>query len=188
MRIIAGKYKGRIIEMPIVNGLRPTQDKVREAIFNILAEEVPDALCLELYAGSGAIGIEALSRGAGQVVFVEKNLKCIDFIKANLNSLGIGLREGGAAKILKMDAIDAIQFLEKQGNKFNLIFLDPPYYKDLAKKCLNKLSECDILLPASFVIVQHYRTDILEERYGNLVLNSQRDYGQTQISFYKKEE
>lgn len=174
--------------MPEVKGARPTQDKVREAIFNILANEVPDSQCLELYAGSGAIGIEALSRGAGYVVFVDKNLKCADCIKANLSSLGINFGQDDKTKILKMDAIDAMQFLEKQGNKFNLVFLDPPYYKDLAKKCLNKLSDCDILLPTSFVIVQHYRTDCLEKYYGNLILHSQREYGQTQVSLYKKEE
>ncbi len=128
MRIITGKYKGRTIKMP--KGIRPTSNKVRKALFDILGD-IKGLSFLELFAGSGAVGIEALSQGAKEAVFVEKNKICLNRIKENLSVMG--LRPG---RVMGLDVFKAIKQLHQEGKKFDIIFLDPPYFRGLAKKNL----------------------------------------------------
>lgn len=133
MRILTGKYKGRIIKMP--KGIRPTQDKVRKALFDILGD-IEGLSFLELFAGSGAVGIEALSRGAKGVVFVEKNQQCIDNIKISGSLMGLL-----GHKVMGLDVQEAIKRLSKAGETFDIIFLDPPYYKGGANPVTDKASK-----------------------------------------------
>jgi len=126
MRIITGKFKGRLIKMP--QGMRPTQDKVREALFDILGG-IEGASFLELFAGSGAVGLEAASQGVKEVVFVENDPTCIKMLKENLSYLPLT-----AYRLLPIDAFKAVERLAKEKEKFDIVFLDPPYYKDMVPR------------------------------------------------------
>jgi 16S rRNA (guanine966-N2)-methyltransferase len=177
MRIITGKYKGRAIKMP--KGIRPTQDKVRKAIFDILGD-MHGLYFLELFAGSGAVGIEALSRGARGAVFVENNSDCLRALKENLLSIS-----ANDCLVLPVDAEKVLERFKRQGRKFDIIFLDPPYYQDMAKKTLQTRSCCDILAPDGIIVVQHFKKDNLPYATGDLALLKQAAYGDTMLSFYR---
>jgi 16S rRNA (guanine(966)-N(2))-methyltransferase RsmD len=179
MRIISGKYKGRVIKMP--KGIRPTQDKVRKALFDILGN-VEGLSFLELFAGSGAVGLEALSQGAKEVVFVEKDRKCAKGIEKNLSLLGCL----SFNNVITLDVDEAIKRFLKDKKKFEIIFMDPPYYRDLAKKTLQTLSAYDILAPNGFTVMQHFKKDNLPAQSGDLKLFRQARYGDTVLSFYRK--
>ena len=178
MRIISGRLKGRSINSP--QGIRPTQDKVRKAIFDILGD-IEGLSFLELFSGSGAVGLEAASQRAGNVVFVERNPKFAKIIKDNLSLLGYL-----PYSVIALDVFKTIKILSEDKKKFDLIFLDPPYYKDMAKKTLKMLSTYDIVAPNGFVIIQHFKKDNLPEVSGDLVLFKQGRYGDTVLSFYRK--
>ena len=124
MNIIGGIYKGRTIAIPKGAKIRPTSNKVREALFNILGGKVPDAAVLDLFAGSGSLGLEALSRGARRAVFVDNDSRCINTIKKNIKKLGIE----GDIKVMQLNAAQGIKKLHNNEAKFDLIFMDPPYF------------------------------------------------------------
>ena len=178
MRIITGKYKGRVIKMP--KGIRPTQNKVRKALFDILGD-IEGLSFLELFAGSGAVGIEALSQGAREVIFVEKDRRCIEAIQANLEVL-----EASAALVIGLDTLEAIRRFSQKQQQFEVIFSDPPYYLDLAKKTLQILGACDILSPNGFIVMQHFKRDELPLEQGQLRSIKEARYGDTVLSFYQK--
>jgi 16S rRNA (guanine(966)-N(2))-methyltransferase RsmD len=178
MRIISGRLKGRRIKM--FRGIRPTQGKVRKALFDILGD-IKGLSFLELYAGSGAVGLEALSQGASKVVFVEKDRICIKRIKESLSGLGLIDQQ-----VIGLEANEALKRLNKRGEKLDIIFLDPPYYRDIAKKTLKMLNRYDIVAPNGLIICQHFKKDILPEIVDNLRLFKQASYGDTVLSFYKK--
>ena len=161
--------------------IRPTQNKIRKAIFDCLGDFVKESSVLELFAGSGAVGIEALSYGAKEVTFVDNKTKCLKLIESNLTSLNIT-----ASLLYKKDSFKAIDFLAARGLKFDLIFLDPPYGLDLAKKSLLKISVCDILAPSGIVVLEHHQKEELPERNGSLILFKQKRYSDKVLSFYKK--
>ncbi|MBU3958891.1 MAG: 16S rRNA (guanine(966)-N(2))-methyltransferase RsmD [Candidatus Omnitrophica bacterium] len=179
MRIISGKHKGRIIKMP-GGGIRPTQNKARKGLFDILGN-ITGLSFLELFAGSGAIGLEALSAGAREAVFVEKDSGCREKIKENLEACGLS-----DPRIIALDVFVALKKLGQRRERFDIIFLDPPYHRELAKKTLQSLSACDILAPAGFVIVQHFKKDNLPDKLGDLTLVKQARYGDTILSFYRR--
>ena len=183
MRIIGGDGRGRVLRMPKGVRIRPTQDRVREAVFNIIRESVPESRVLDLYAGSGAFGIEALSRGAYSTIFVDNNINCIRVIKFNLLVLGDNAR---LCQLVKSDGVRAVSRFKKEGKKFDIIFLDPPYHKDLARNCLIKIDACDILSQRGFVICEHFVKDVMPEKIGRLLCFKQRKYGDTMVSFYRK--
>ncbi|MDP3786249.1 MAG: 16S rRNA (guanine(966)-N(2))-methyltransferase RsmD [Candidatus Omnitrophota bacterium] len=182
MRITSGAFKSRIIKAP--GGIRPTLDNVRKSVFDILGEKVIGARVLDLYAGSGAFGLEALSRGAGSCVFVDNSRASVAAIRDNLQALK--LSETGEIAIIYADSLTVMaKFAHTAG--FDLIFLDPPYYKSIAKKSLSLLGECDILTKTGIVIVEHSKHDELPAKAGELTLFRNARYGDTEISFYRKE-
>ncbi len=183
MRITGGECRGRILKMPKGAQVRPTQDKVREAIFNVIKGLLPDSTILDLYAGSGAFGIEALSRGARWVIFVDDNTNCVKAIKDNLLVLGERRKK---SQVLKMDAVRSISHLEEKKQRFDIVFLDPPYHKGLLRNCLIKINACDILSQHSFVIAEHFKKQDMPENLGGISLFKQKRYGDTVISFYRK--
>jgi len=183
MRIIGGVERGRILKMPKLGKVRPTQDRVREAIFNVIKDKVPESSVLDLFAGSGAFGIEALSRGAKSAVFVDNNVHCIKTIKSNLSILGDKV---DSSQLIKLDAVRAISRLESENKKFDLVFLDPPYHEDLGRKCLIKIDACDILSKHSFIIVEHFKKGILPDNLISILIVRQKRYGDTVVSFYRK--
>jgi 16S rRNA (guanine966-N2)-methyltransferase len=187
MHIITGSLRGRIIKRP--KHIRPIQDKVRKALFDILGN-IKDSSFLDLYAGSGAVGLEALSQGVSRAVFVERDKTCIKAIKENLEAFGLATERVGQAlryQVIGSDVSAALKELDKRGEKFEVIFLDPPYYRDIAKKTLKIISRYDILTRSGFVICQHFKKDILPEVTDGLRLVRQLEYGDTILSFYKRE-
>ncbi len=182
MRITTGLYKNRQLKAP--PGIRPTEDRVRKAFFDIMGD-CAGLSFLELYAGSGAIGLEALSRGALSVTFVEKERKAVEMIKDNLAL--IGPDAVSRAKVIHHEADRAVAQLAEAGKRFDLVFLDPPYYRDMAEKTLQLLGACDIVNHSGYVIVQHFSKDRLSARSGRLIQFKQTKYGETVLSFYEAE-
>jgi 16S rRNA (guanine966-N2)-methyltransferase len=182
MRIIGGEYKSRQIAMPKGVDIRPTQDKVREAVFNILGDIIGKAI-LELFAGSGAFGIEAISRGAGSVTFVDNNFRCAQAIKLNLESLAVPELK---YDIIKANALSVLPRLDKNEEKFDIIFLDPPYYKGISKKCLLNIDAYDIVSPVGLVIVEHFKKDALDVELKRFFLLDERRYGDTVVTIFHR--
>jgi 16S rRNA (guanine(966)-N(2))-methyltransferase RsmD len=181
MRIIAGKYRSRIIKMPKKPKIRPTKDRVREALFGIIGEFVVGANVLDLFAGSGAFGIEALSRGAKRAIFVDYEESCVRTIKENLRNLNIS----NISLIIQMDVFKALSFLEDKNEIFNLVLLDPPYYKEIAKKSLIKLEHRDILKFPCIIIAEHHKEDTLPKDFDNISSYRTACYGDVCLTFYK---
>lgn len=199
MRIISGYYKGRKLLSP--PAIRPTQDMVRKSMFDILGD-IEGLAFLELFAGSGAVGFEALSRGAKPVVFVEQDRQAVKAITLNQESL----KAQENSLIIAKDVLQTVAFLHKQGKKFDIVFLDPPYCKDmggkrneasasgsaekmsdsLAKKTLQLLGAYDIVTGCGFILVQHFKKDSLPEAIGDCKLLRQSVYGDTLLSIYSK--
>ncbi|MBN1871699.1 MAG: 16S rRNA (guanine(966)-N(2))-methyltransferase RsmD, partial [Candidatus Omnitrophica bacterium] len=160
MRIISGRYRSRLIQMPKRPLIRPTKDRIREALFNILGTSVIHASVLDAFAGSGAFGLEALSRGADKVVFVDKEAACCATIGKNLEKLEI---EKSYYQIMKLDTFEALNLFQRKGIRFSMVLLDPPYYRGIAKKCLIQLDCRDILSQPCIIAVEHYKNDEMPE-------------------------
>lgn len=183
MRIIAGRFRSRRIISPRGVEMRPTSDRVKESLFGILGEFIAGKNALDLFGGTGNLGIEALSRGAKSCVFVDNNPRCIAVIKKNLESLGIKAQ----TEVVFKDAFKYIKDAINKGIAFDLVFLDPPYYKDLIKKSLIMLDNYNIIMDLSYIIAEHHKRDDLPgpDELKNLKLCRQERYGGTFLSFYK---
>ena len=181
LRVIAGLAKGHKLTTLKGDITRPTMDKVKGAIFNMIAPRIQDAEVLDLFAGSGSLGIEALSRGAKTAVFVDRNRQSVNVIKKNLEYTKL---EGNA--IIINEEVDKIyNILPKGLTKFDIIFMDPPYNKNFVQKTLIFLESNDILKERGVIIVEHSKQDELPKRVGNLEKVRDRQYGITVISFYE---
>lgn len=179
MRIIAGVYKSRILKAPAGLKTRPTSDRLRETLFNVLAPRIQGARFLDLYAGTGAVGLEALSRGAAEVCFVEAAASAAKFIRANIAALGITFS-------LNIEITDVAAFLRKAAaakRTFNLIFLDPPY--DEMKEYESTLRALSAVMAANaLVIAEHRKKDKLADEYGSLTRTRLLEQGDATLSFY----
>ncbi len=186
MRIITGKYKGRKIAFP--EHIRPTQDKVRQAVFNTLGQDFRGLSVLDLFAGSGAFGLEALSLGAKNVVFVDIERKCNSLIEKNLKTIGIEPGPSSSVEVYRQDAFRSISVAQKRGRLFHVIFADPPYHKELAKNLLKTEGLSDILAPHGFLVVEHARSDELDlgPEMSAFELYKQADYGKITVTFLIK--
>jgi 16S rRNA (guanine966-N2)-methyltransferase len=178
MRIIAGALKGRILA-PVKGRTRPTAARVREAIFSILGA-LPEAKVLDLFAGTGALGIEALSRGAARAVFVEDHPEALKGLRRNLESLDLIER----SEVLPLPVAAALRKLAARGEQFGLVFLDPPYGGGAAAATLGSLAGSGLLLPQARVVAEHSRRETLPETAGVLALQVLRRYGDTQVGIY----
>ena len=187
MRIIGGKFKNRNFFMP--EGIRPTQNVVRKAIFDLLGHDWEGINFLELFAGSGSVGLEALSRGAASVSFVEKDRKCALTIEENLKLMGLDPMgdhdHDQQVEVFNSDIVVALRQFARFNRKFDIIFADPPYEVDLAKKTLITLGGCDIFNPNCFLVFQHEKREILPQTEGPFSLSKQKVYGATYISIYQ---
>lgn len=181
MRVIAGLLRSRSLQAPSGLATRPTSDRLRETLFNVLAPRIQGACFLDLYAGSGAVGIEALSRGASHVVFVERAQPALKILRANLQSLG--LQQG-----IDIHSGAVVSYLRRaSGAKFHLVFLDPPY--DAADEYGNALAllggeALSVLHPDALVIAEHRRNDKLGDIYGRLTRKRLLLQGDAALSFY----
>ena len=184
MRIIAGKFKSRVIKPPKGAGLRPTSARVKESLFGILGGFVIDKEVLDLFSGTGNLGLEALSRGARSCVFVDNNPRCTTAIAKNLEVLGAQKE----AQVLLKDTFKFIKEAHRANSVFDVVFIDPPYYTDMIKKCLILLDNYNIINPSGFVIAEHHTEDDLPQstELRHLGLCRQQRYGGTILSFYKR--
>jgi 16S rRNA (guanine966-N2)-methyltransferase len=187
MRVIAGKYRSRRLRSLPGMDLRPTADRLRETLFNVLTAGNPIALegtvWLDLYAGTGAVGIEALSRGASMVHFAESSARAAELVKQNLVSLGI---ETGF-QILKQDSIRALRAVESGGGVSDFVFLDPPYdMEDAYRQTLDTLSTSRLLKPESIVIAEHQKKFDPGESFESLRRYRKLEQGDAALSFYRQ--
>ncbi|WDV47651.1 16S rRNA (guanine(966)-N(2))-methyltransferase RsmD [Clostridiaceae bacterium M8S5] len=184
MRVITGKAKGHRLTAP--NGIktRPTTDKVKESIFNILGYIKEDDYILDLFSGSGGMGIEFLSRGANKCVFIDIDINAINVIKQNLKSTKLNKQ----AEVYKTDVKKAIRKLKERQIKFNFVFLDPPYNRDFVVTTLELIKK-DILSDNAVIIVEHSDEEQIPELVEDLRVFDSRKYGNTCVTFlHKKEE
>ena len=178
MRIISGSLKGRKLATPKGLTLRPTSDRVKESMFNILGKEVEGKIVLDLFAGTGNLGIEALSRGARRIIFIENSREAFKLIEKNLLSCGMKDR----SEILLKDVDGAIDMLKRKGETFDLIFMDPPYGKGLIQRTLKKLNIEKIYHDDSILVIEHNRREPLPDISEEWNLIAQRRMGDTVIS------
>lgn len=181
IKIIAGKNKGNRLKFPKNLEIRPTSQKVREALFDIIGNKLTDVYFLDLFAGTGAVGIEALSRGAKKAVFIEKFSRCIGTIKENLHIT----KNEQNADIYRDDYIAGLKQLKQKNIVFDYIFIDPPYYKGLGNISLAEIDKSLILKENSIVILQHHKKEDISEKIGHLIMYKKRTYGECTLSFFK---
>lgn len=187
MRVIAGQYRSRPLRSLRGLDLRPTADRLRETLFNVLCPGDPAALAgttwFDLYAGTGAVGIEALSRGAAKVYFAESSKPAADLIAANLKSLGIE----ADFEIVRAEAVKALRRWESAGVSADFVFLDPPYrLRDEYAKTLSALAESKVLKESGTVIAEHEKRFDPGEDFGRLRRYRQLAQGDAALSFYRK--
>ncbi|HEX8663121.1 MAG TPA: 16S rRNA (guanine(966)-N(2))-methyltransferase RsmD [Beijerinckiaceae bacterium] len=184
MRIVGGRFRGRALSGPRSDAIRPTSDRLRETIFNVLAHPYDDpvagARVLDLFAGTGAMGLEALSRGAAFALFVDEGAEARGIIRANVEALGIG----GATRLFRRDATRMGQ--AAPNTPFSLVFCDPPYGKDLASRALRSCAEGGWLEPGALVVVEEAQGAEVTLPVGFAEIE-QRDYGETKVVFGRYE-
>jgi len=181
LRIIAGCWKGRNLVSLKGSSTRPTYDRIKEAMFNILQGYIPDSLVLDLFAGTGNLGLEALSRGCKKVVFVEKNPRAVRVLNKNRSNLGC-LNQ---SHVICDDVFRVIRYLSGK-ERFDLIFADPPYDKGLEILVLNAIAENDILQPQGIIVLEHSSKVAQPDEVENIKKIQTRKYGSTSISFFRK--
>ncbi len=184
MRIIAGQFRSRPLKSLPGLDLRPTSDRLRETLFNVLASsgQLQDSVWLDLYAGTGAVGIEALSRGARQVYFVENAKKHARLLRENLASLGID----SGFEVQEREVAQALPLLDSTGVVCDFCFLDPPYQmRGSYERTLGFLSQSRLLQPSSIVIAEHEKRFDPDERFGALVRYRKLEQGDAALSFYR---
>lgn len=183
MRVTGGSAGGRKLKSPGKKSslkVRPTPDRVREAIFNILPIDLTGARVLDLYAGAGTLGIEALSRGCESAVFVDSGWSAIKTLRKNIEILSMESK----AILIQKKVSSAIALLSEEGHEFDLIFMDPPYGKKLVGKTLEMLGESGILSGDCIVVAEHAASDSVEA-HPRLKLKDRREWGDTAVSFFE---
>lgn len=181
MRIITGEYKGRKLETPVGYDVRPTTDKVKESIFNLLMNHLWDSVCVDLFAGTGNLGLEALSRGAKRCYFCDNARESIRLIRSNISKChaedkSIVLAGDFAKNLMNID------------EKVHVFFLDPPYKDGLYEKCLKMIESLDLLDEEGIIIAEHSARDPIPERVGRLIRVKERTYGRIKVSIYQFEQ
>ena len=185
MRITGGQSKGRALAGPKSNSIRPTSDQVKEAIFNIIGHDLKGFLVLDLFSGTGSLGLEALSRGATKTVFVDKAQESVNLIRKNLKRCGFE----GLGLILRRDLLKGLSSIPLQhGKAFDLVFLDPPYGKGFLQPMLKQLAEGDLLAPMAHVVAESAKNEALPSSIGRLGMKKSKTYGDTRLTLFINEE
>lgn len=182
MRVIGGSRRGMRLQTLPGRGTRPTSDRVKEALFNIIAPHVPGARVLDLFAGSGSLGIEALSRGAAAAAFVEKSPKAAAKLSANLERTGF--KEDAA--LIVGDVFRTLPKLARQAVPFDIVLLDPPYAQSLGPRCLTALAAAGVVAADGIVVVEHEVQEEMPEHVENFVQIRNARYGGTALTFYRR--
>jgi len=182
VRIIAGAYKGRRLATPRGETTRPTADQVRIALLDTLMPWLPEARVLDLFAGAGGVGLEALSRGAAHATFVERDARAVQALRANVTTLGVER----AARIVRDDVRRALQTLWREGGRFDVVFLDPPYDGDDVVSTLEALGGIDLLADGAVVVAQHLTKRAPDASVGGLTAFRARRFGETTLTFFRR--
>ena len=182
MKIIAGDAKNKRIKSRKGTDTRPTLGSMKESLFSIIAPYVPDSVFLDLFSGSGSISLEALSRGAKRAVMIEKDTEALKYIIENVNSLGYEDR----CRAYKNDVLRAVEILGRKGEKFDIIFMDPPYKEEVCTKVIKAIEKNKILADGGLIISEHHIFEELEDEIGEFKKADERKYGKKCITFYTR--
>jgi 16S rRNA (guanine(966)-N(2))-methyltransferase RsmD len=183
MRIISGINKGKKLYAPEGAQVRPTGDKIKEAVFNIIGPIDEEAVVLELFAGSGSIGIEFLARGAKHCTFIDVSRKSLNYVKKNLDLCNFNNK----AKIILSEYEKAIINLSKNNEKFDYIFADPPYALNLSNNIINKVFEFDIIKSGGLLIIETDKSEkVIDNKDTNMIKYKEKIYGRTRISLIRR--
>lgn len=180
MKIISGTLKGRKINGYNIEGTRPTMDRVKESLFGMIQDNIKDSIVLDLFAGSGNLGIEAISNGAKLAYFIDNNPEVIKVLNQNISFLDIKSK----SRVVLSDWKKALNNFSKENKKFDLIFIDPPYAYDVYEKILDKVNTLNLLTEEGLLIMEHHNLNLPQE-YDKLALYKERNYGNKQINIYK---
>jgi 16S rRNA (guanine966-N2)-methyltransferase len=183
LRIISGERRGRLIKTVSGNSTRPTTDRVKESLFNILMPKLPGSSVLDLFSGTGNLGLEALSRGCEEAVFVEKDPKALAVLRENCRSLDY---QDNTA-VIPLDVRRAIPALSTKGRTFDIVFMDPPYDRDLEAPVIEALDTYGLLKDDGIIVVEHLLLDRQQDSIGGFTRYDIRKYGSTALSLYRKE-
>ncbi|PYM41787.1 MAG: 16S rRNA (guanine(966)-N(2))-methyltransferase RsmD [Candidatus Rokuibacteriota bacterium] len=183
VRVIAGALKGRRLVTPRGTSTRPTADQIRVALMDTLTPWLSDARVLDLFAGAGGVGLEALSRGALHATFVEREARAVAALDANIRSLGVEAQ----ARVLRLDAGRALRRLAADGTRFGIVFLDPPYATDLAARTLQALGAGGVAATGAIVVAQHLTKRAPASDVGVLKAFRTRRFGETTLTFFRAE-
>jgi 16S rRNA (guanine(966)-N(2))-methyltransferase RsmD len=181
MRIIGGEHRGRKLARWQGEGIRPLRDRVRTGLFDTLGEAVVSAEVLDLFAGTGAVGLEALSRGAARATFVDSSPRAVRLIRKNAQRLGYAAR----AEVIQDDAARAVRALARRGRRFDLVFLGAPYDTGLARETLEVLVQALPLRPGAWVVVETFHKEELAQAFPPLSLWDARLYGETRLTYFR---
>jgi len=181
VRVISGSAKGRPLKAVPGMGTRPTTDKVKEAIFSMIGPYFTGGSALDLFAGTGGLGIEALSRGIEAAVFVDADKKSVEVVRANLQAARLEDR----AEVYRNDASRALKALGKRQARFDLVFLDPPYKMTTIADLIRSMLETELLVEGATIVVEHDSANRFEEQIGTASLIKHADYGDTAVSIYR---
>lgn len=180
MRVNAGSAKGKKLKSSSTKEVRPTSDKVKAAVFNTIGQNLEGKMFLDLFSGTGGMGIEALSRGADSCVFIEKNRECVKIIYENLKITGLSHR----ARVFKTDVIRGLAKLQKENLSFDFIYMDPPYFKPLYIPVFEAILEKGLLKKDGALIVEHFKNIIFPEKVSGIEQGKIKKYGDTVITYY----
>jgi 16S rRNA (guanine(966)-N(2))-methyltransferase RsmD len=184
MRVIGGHARGRRLKVPKGRDLRPTSSRVKEALFDILPHDLSGTKVLDLFAGTGNVSIEALSRGAAEAILIDSSNESSKAIRENLRRFRLSDR----TRVWRVPVVRAVRLLARRGETFDMIFLDPPYEQRWVATTIKAIAEGGLLRPAGVLIAEHSFREELQSRYGALVLADQRRYGSTLLSFFRQEQ
>lgn len=184
MRIISGLAKGRKLLSPVGMGTRPTLDRVKESIFDIIQNEVYGATVLDVFAGTGSLGLEAASRGAKNCYLVDKSPESFGFLRKNI----VNLKFEEICKCFNMDSYNALKEFAAKGIVFNLIFIDPPYMKDMIPQAVEIISEKKLMASDGLIVTKIDSKEDIYKGTEDIVLTKYKKYGNTTICFYRYKE
>ncbi len=182
MRIISGTCRGRKLAAIRGMAIRPTADRVREALFNILGARPVDAVVLDLFAGTGALGLEALSRGAREALFVDQAPAALQAIRKNIQLCRLEAK----ARVVQWNILNNLNCLRGEAGRFDLIFIDPPYNRGLIPPALTHLATLALAAPGALIIAEHDPAESIAPPSAAWEKVDERRYGQTQLSFFSK--
>lgn len=183
LKVIGGTARGVPLKYPDMKNTRPTQASIKESVFNILMPYIAEVKVLDLFSGSGSLGIEALSRGAKSAIFVDQSKVCRDIILDNLKKTKLI----DQAKVITMDVYSAIKFLHGKSEQFDIVFLDPPYNMNFLVNTIQNIDEFDIITEEGILACEHHIEENVPERVGRLIKVRAKIYGEKIYSFYIKD-